>query len=112
MKVSSEVAQVRRAWGVSARDVVNSIVDAGSTRPGGTPTQVNVSKHRLWLVCSELSRGIIENEDIASGTASLPMECLCRLKSAEQGRFWGYIWRFFKALGVNFGIGLRSIRMP
>ncbi len=30
----SEYAQDRRAWGASVRDVVNSIGDAGSTRPG------------------------------------------------------------------------------
>ncbi len=27
-------AQVRRSWGASLRDVVNSIGEAGSTRPG------------------------------------------------------------------------------
>ncbi len=34
MKVSSELAQDRRAWSASVRDVVNAIGDAGSTRPG------------------------------------------------------------------------------
>ncbi len=34
VKVSSEVAQDRRTWKASVRDVVNSICDAGSTRPG------------------------------------------------------------------------------
>ncbi len=34
VKVSSELAQDRRAWSASVRDVVNSIGDAGSTRPG------------------------------------------------------------------------------
>ncbi len=34
VKVSSELAQGRRAWSASVRDVVNSIGDAGSTRPG------------------------------------------------------------------------------
>ncbi len=34
MKVSSELAQDRRAWNASVRDVVNVIGDAGSTRPG------------------------------------------------------------------------------
>ncbi len=34
VKVSSEVAQDRRAWNASVRDVVNAIGDAGSTRPG------------------------------------------------------------------------------
>ncbi len=33
-KISSELAQDRRAWGAPVRDVVNSIGDAGSTRPG------------------------------------------------------------------------------
>ncbi len=33
VKVSSELAQDRRAWNVSVRDVVNAIGDAGSTRP-------------------------------------------------------------------------------
>ncbi len=34
VKFSSELAQDRRAWGASVRDVVNSISDAGSIRPG------------------------------------------------------------------------------
>ncbi len=34
VKVSSELVQDRRAWSASIRDVVNSIGDAGSTRPG------------------------------------------------------------------------------
>ncbi len=34
VKVSSELAQDRRALSASARDVVNAIGDAGSTRPG------------------------------------------------------------------------------
>ncbi len=33
-EVSSELAQDRRAWIASVRDVVNSVGDAGSTRPG------------------------------------------------------------------------------
>ncbi len=33
-KVSSELAQDRRAWSASVRDVVNAIGDAGSTHPG------------------------------------------------------------------------------
>ncbi len=33
LKVSSEVAQDRRTWSASVRDVVNAIGDAGSTRP-------------------------------------------------------------------------------
>ncbi len=44
MKVSSELAQDRRAWSASVRDVVNSIGDAGSTRPGRMPTQLQISK--------------------------------------------------------------------
>ncbi len=34
VKVSSELAQDRRAWSASVRDVANAIGDAGSTRPG------------------------------------------------------------------------------
>ncbi len=34
VKVSSELAQDRRAWIASVRDVVNAVGDAGSTRPG------------------------------------------------------------------------------
>ncbi len=34
VKVSSELAQDRRAWSASVRDVVNAVGDAGSTRPG------------------------------------------------------------------------------
>ncbi len=34
VKVSSELAQDRRAWNATVRDVVNAIGDAGSTRPG------------------------------------------------------------------------------
>ncbi len=44
MKVSSKLAQDRRAWNAPVRDVVNTIGDAGSTRPGWMPTQVQVSK--------------------------------------------------------------------
>ncbi len=42
MKVSSELAQDRLAWNASVRDVVNSIGDIGSTRPGRMSTQVQV----------------------------------------------------------------------
>ncbi len=34
VKVSSDLAQDRRARGASVRDVVNAVGDAGSTRPG------------------------------------------------------------------------------
>ncbi len=34
VKVSSELAQDRRAWSASLRDVVNAVGDADSTRPG------------------------------------------------------------------------------
>ncbi len=34
VKVSSKLAQDRRAWSAFVQDVVNSIGDAGSTRPG------------------------------------------------------------------------------
>ncbi len=40
--MSSEIAQDRRAWNASVRDVVNAIGDAGSTRPGWMPTQAQV----------------------------------------------------------------------
>ncbi len=33
VEASSELAQNRRAWSASVRDVVNAIGDAGSTRP-------------------------------------------------------------------------------
>ncbi len=52
MKVPSELAQDRRVWSASVRDVVSSIGDAGSTRPGWMPTQVQVSTGeilRKWL---------------------------------------------------------------
>ncbi len=39
VRVSSELAQDRRAWGASIRDVVSSVGGAGSTRPGRMPTQ-------------------------------------------------------------------------
>ncbi len=42
MKVPSELAQDRRAWSTSARDVVNLDGDAGSTRPGSMPPEVQV----------------------------------------------------------------------
>ncbi len=34
VKVSNELAQDRRAWSASVRDVVNAIGDTGSPRPG------------------------------------------------------------------------------
>ncbi len=34
VKVPSELAQDRRFWSASVRDVVNAVSDAGSTRPG------------------------------------------------------------------------------
>ncbi len=43
VKVSSELAQDRRAWSASVQDVVNSIGDAGSPRPGGMPKQVHAT---------------------------------------------------------------------
>ncbi len=47
VKVSSELAQDRRAWSASVRDVVNAIGDASSIRPGWLPTQVQVSM-QVW----------------------------------------------------------------
>ncbi len=37
------LASSHRTWSASVRDVVNTIGDAGSTRPGWMPTQVQVS---------------------------------------------------------------------
>ncbi len=48
VKVSSNLGQDRRAWSALARDVVNAIGDAGSTRPGWLPTQVQGSRSKLW----------------------------------------------------------------
>ncbi len=42
MKVYSELAQDRRAWGSSVRDVVNTIGDAGSTLPDRLLTQAQI----------------------------------------------------------------------
>ncbi len=44
VKLSSELAQDRRPWSSSFRDVVNLIGDASSARSGWMPTQVQVSK--------------------------------------------------------------------
>ncbi len=57
MKVSSELAQDRRAWSASIRDVVNSIGYAGSIRRGRMPTQIQVGVQRAestnqWYVRS------------------------------------------------------------
>ncbi len=41
-------------WSASVRDVVNAIGDAGSTRPGWMPTQVQVQvKYTCTEVCVE-----------------------------------------------------------
>ncbi len=40
MKDSSQLAQDRRAWGASIRDVVKSIGGTGSTRVGLTPLPI------------------------------------------------------------------------
>ncbi len=50
VKVSSELAQDRRDWSGSVRDVINAIGDAGSTRPGWMPTQVQVSTSEILKV--------------------------------------------------------------
>ncbi len=44
VKVSRELAQDRRTWGASGRDVVNLIGDAGATNHGQMRTQVQISK--------------------------------------------------------------------
>ncbi len=57
VKVSGELAQDRRAWSASVRDVVNAVGDAGSTHPGRMPTQVQAGKYKCnWyvLLCSLL----------------------------------------------------------
>ncbi len=54
VKVSSELAQDRRVWSASVRDVVNAIGDAGSTRPGWMPTQVQVSKYDLHILNNQI----------------------------------------------------------
>ncbi len=43
-KVSSELVQDRRVWRASIRDVVSSVGNAGSTRPGWMPPQVQVKQ--------------------------------------------------------------------
>ncbi len=45
VKMPSELTQDRRAWSASFRDVVNAIGDAGATRPGWMPTQLQ--KHKV-----------------------------------------------------------------
>ncbi len=49
VKVSSELAQGRRALGTFIRDVVSSIGDAGSTRPGGNSTSSTRSLYVILL---------------------------------------------------------------
>ncbi len=44
------ISHERRVWNASIRDVVNWIGDAGSTRPGWMPTQVQVSKDIIYLL--------------------------------------------------------------
>ncbi len=62
MKVSSTLAQDRRAWGVSTRDVMNSFGDAGSNRPEGTSANKRLLNDKMvvlalhWLIffsCNE-----------------------------------------------------------
>ncbi len=55
--MSCELTQDRRAWSASIIDVVNSIGDAGSTRPGRMPTQVQVS--RCAQVCVLRALGVL-----------------------------------------------------
>ncbi len=62
-KDSSELAQDRRAWSASVRDVVNAICDAGSTRPGWMPTQVQVKYASSKLSLPSLSNSIPVHED-------------------------------------------------
>ncbi len=59
-KFSSELAHDRRAWGALFSDVVNSIGDAGSTRPGLMPTQAqgvrfNMHARRCGTSCNKIS---------------------------------------------------------
>ncbi len=56
IEVSGELAQDRRAWRASTRDVVNSIGDVGSTRLRWMPTHdqeedTNVVSNQGWLGC-------------------------------------------------------------
>ncbi len=43
-KISSELAQDRRAWGASIRGVVSPLGDAGSTRQGECRAQMQVQR--------------------------------------------------------------------
>ncbi len=45
MKIASELAEERRAWGASIRDVVNSIGDAGTIRPGVIQSINLITRH-------------------------------------------------------------------
>ncbi len=53
MKASSELAQARRAWSASVRDVVNSIGDADSVQvskrviPFGLPERLKISLSKV-----------------------------------------------------------------
>ncbi len=70
MKVSSELAQDRRAWSASVRDVVNAIVDVGSTRPCSMPAQVQVrefSKKLTEKPESKVSRHPLKKPNISTG---------------------------------------------
>ncbi len=75
MKVSSELAQDRRAWSASVRDVVNSIGDAGSTRPGWMPMQVQVSMMTPGAAVVACSRRLITGEALIGIAAHF---CLLR----------------------------------
>ncbi len=49
VEVWSELAQDRRAWSASVRDMVLAVGDAGSSRPRWMPTQVQVSATLILL---------------------------------------------------------------
>ncbi len=52
VKVSSKLAQDRRAWGTSISDVVSSIGDTGSTRPVSNRSEnfLTMSSERLFCL--------------------------------------------------------------
>ncbi len=61
VEVSSELAQDCRAWDASIRDVVNSIGDTDSARPGWTSPQVQVEILVLERNISKIGRSFLED---------------------------------------------------
>ncbi len=54
--MSNELAQDRRAWSASLRDVVNSVGDAGSTRPPPSRVNADESTSKKTLTTKQGSR--------------------------------------------------------